>query len=411
MARIKSLFFKNVLTLFKGNVLFQLTIILTLIFLARHYSVEQIGRYAVFISIISIISTIAPGRLEMAIMLPKEDKKAFNIFISSLLIIFLVSFIFLLVSFFFSMYNVFFTEANGFVGLVVFFGIIFAALTLLQIQYLNRFERFNIVSNGKILVALIISFLQILSVFYFKSVFSLVLAYTIGFFAGSAYYYFKLKSNTKNHIIDFNAIKPTIAEYKKFPTLNSASSLFNIIANQGPVIFIEVVYGSAISGFYSVVQRTLNAPTSLIGSAFSQVFYKKITGDLFNNHRKFMISCTKYLFIIGVLIFIAVQLLSNELYVIVFGEEYIESAKIAKVIVVFFIMRLIFVSQNAFLIAKGKLGKDLGFNIIYLFSMLLPILFCSLFNIEWYICVIIITVTGTLTFLYLAYLLFKKSNI
>lgn len=101
MMVFKSNFFRNVLILLKGNVLFQVTIVLTLIFLARYFSPEELGEYAVYISVISIVGTIAPGRLEMAIMLPENDKEAYNIFVLSIMSILFVGGIFFLCSFLF----------------------------------------------------------------------------------------------------------------------------------------------------------------------------------------------------------------------------------------------------------------------------------------------------------------------
>jgi len=409
MSLIKSLFLKNVLALFKGNVFFQVTIILTLIFLARHYTPEQIGRYAVFISIISIISTVAPGRLEMAIMLPENAQKAHNIFLSSLSIILIVCFIFLIVSLVLFSFSIFFTEFSGLIIILVVLGIFFAAINLLEIQYLNRHEMFNVVSNGKIITAIVIAFAQVLSVFYFKDVFYLVLSYMLGFLVSAVFYFIKLKPHIKKFNHNINKIKPTLLEYKSFPTLNNISSLFNIVANQGPVIFIEAVYGSAISGFYSVVQRTLNAPASLIGSAFSQVFYKKITGKTTDGEtKKFMKSSIKYLILLATVIFVVVIFFSDLLYVFVFGKEYIISAKIAKIMVLFFLVRLIFSSMSTLIIAKKKLALDLKFNIFYALSLITPILISYIYNFNYTTLFILITCSGTLCFLFLGYLLFKK---
>ena len=54
--------------------------------LTRIYGPEDFGLYAIFVAIITIFGTIVSGRYELAIMLPKNDEDAINIFGLGLLI-------------------------------------------------------------------------------------------------------------------------------------------------------------------------------------------------------------------------------------------------------------------------------------------------------------------------------------
>lgn len=409
MIKFKSVFLKNVIALFKGNVVFQATIILTLIFLSRHYSPNEIGQYAVFISIISIISTVAPGRLEMAIMLPKNEKEAYIIYRLSTISILLIALLFVIICVVLHYTGIYFSLKEIMFIPLLCLGIVCVALNVLQIQFLNRLEHFKVVSNGKIICALVITSLQVLSALSFKHVFALVFSYVLGFTISALYYNNILRDYISGYNCSKVEMKLTLKRYQNFPKINNLSSLFNIIANQGPVIILEIVYGSAISGFYAVAQRTLNAPSSLVGMAFSQVFYKKVTNEVSSQKTKaFMFDSLKYLCLISIAILLVIMLFSDFLYVMVFGKEYIISAKMARVLIVFYILRLLFNSMISLIIAKDKLGLDLMFNIIYAFGLLTPALFGWLFNLEWLTVVYMMSVNGALCFLYLGYLLFKK---
>lgn len=409
MIIIKSIFLKNVIALFKGNVAFQGALILTLIFLSRHYLPNEIGEYAVFVSIVSIVSTIAPGRLEMAIMLPNEEKEAYVVYRLSTISILLVASLFLIICTLLYYFGIYFNNEEVIFIPLLFLGLIFVAFNVLQIQFLNRLGYFKTVSNGKIICALIIAMLQVLSVLLFKSVFVLALSYVFGFFVSTIYYGHKLHKYINKHNCTNIELRNTLKRYQKFPKINNLSSLFNIIANQGPVIVIELVYGSEISGFYAVAQRTLNAPSSLIGMAFSQVFYKKVTSETsIVKTKAFMLNALKYLCAIALVIFFVIMLFSDFLYTFVFGEQYILSAKMARILVVFFLFRLMFNSMISLIIAKNKLGLDLIFNIIYSLALLLPVLICWIFDLEWLTAVYIMSINGAICFLYLGYLLFKK---
>ena len=76
----QSEFSQNVLTLMTGSTLSQAIPIAVSPILTRLYKPEDFGLYAIFVAIITIIGTIVSGRYELAIILPKKDEDAINIF-------------------------------------------------------------------------------------------------------------------------------------------------------------------------------------------------------------------------------------------------------------------------------------------------------------------------------------------
>ena len=86
--RIKSQseFYHNVLTLMTGSTLSQSIPIAISPILTRIYTPEEFGVYAIFLAIVTIFGTIISGRYELAIMLPKKDEDAINIFALGLVI-------------------------------------------------------------------------------------------------------------------------------------------------------------------------------------------------------------------------------------------------------------------------------------------------------------------------------------
>ena len=88
-----SQFVKNIALLLSGNIIGQLISILASILLTRLYSPNDFAVLAYFLTITGIISVIAGGRYELAIMLPKENVKANALYLIS--IIFTVTFTFL----------------------------------------------------------------------------------------------------------------------------------------------------------------------------------------------------------------------------------------------------------------------------------------------------------------------------
>ena len=98
----KSEFSRNVLTLMTGTTIAQAIPIAISPILTRIYTPEDFGVFALYMSVASILSVIAAGRYELAIMLPKKDEDAINIVALSILISFFISFISFLVIFLFN---------------------------------------------------------------------------------------------------------------------------------------------------------------------------------------------------------------------------------------------------------------------------------------------------------------------
>jgi O-antigen/teichoic acid export membrane protein len=82
----KSNFTKHVLILVSGTVIAQAISILVTPILTRLYTPEEFGLFAIFVAISSVLGSIANGRFELALLLPKVDKNAFEVFKLGLII-------------------------------------------------------------------------------------------------------------------------------------------------------------------------------------------------------------------------------------------------------------------------------------------------------------------------------------
>lgn len=92
----KSDFSHNVLTLMTGTTIAQAIPIAISPILTRIYTPEDFGVFALFLAIVGFFSVIASGRYEQAILIPKKDEDAINIFALGFIIICSIS-LFLLI--------------------------------------------------------------------------------------------------------------------------------------------------------------------------------------------------------------------------------------------------------------------------------------------------------------------------
>ena len=88
-----STFVSNVVTLSTGTIIAQALGILAAPILSRLFAPEAFGVLGLFTAISGIIGAMVCLRYDLAIMLPRQDKKAVNLFAGSLLSAALISFL------------------------------------------------------------------------------------------------------------------------------------------------------------------------------------------------------------------------------------------------------------------------------------------------------------------------------
>lgn len=405
-----NIFFKNVYLLLRGNMLFQIITILTLTQITRIFSSNSIGVYVVFCSVTTILGSISTGRLELALMLPKSKLEANNIYVtgrSLSLIIGALSFLFIIANIFFG-----FFERIGLVYLFLPLTIVLLGNSLLQNQLLNRNEKFKEAGAGKVVFGLATSIFQLSFGFFINDELILIIGYFIGLLSMNLYFHLSLKSIITVNFISVNRFKVILFQNKLFPTINNLGSFFNLFANQGPVILIESFFGATLAAYFSIVQKSLNAPSSLLSRAFSDVFFKKVT-DVNSTSveiRVFVKKTLKYFALIVFVSTIVIVFFGEFLYSNIFGEEYIASAAIAKIMILFFMIRFVVTSLNSIVIAKGWLKSDLKFNIYLFLSQVVPLLVGYYCGITINIIIMAMTFLGVLTYGYLGFLVYLGIN-
>ena len=175
-------------------------------------------------------------------------------------------------------------------------------------------------------------------------------------------------------------------------------------------------FGAASVGFYSVAQKTLNAPASLLSRAFSDVFFKEVSSSKsqFNaNLEAFFVKNLKLLFLASLVILGVFFLVGKTVYIYLFGEVYIESYTMALYVIYFFLVRFIVTSMNSIVISKGLLKIDFKFNILLFVSQLIPLIIGGYLDYSIYVILPIMCVLGILAYLYLfshTYRLIKNNS-
>lgn len=360
---------KNILLLSGSTVIAQLITILVLPFLTRIYSPESFGLLSFFSSIILILGNVSAGRYENAIMLPDDEEDAQNLFIGALLYLAVFSIIiFLGFSLFNNQISAFLKSSEisfwlYFIPLFIFLYGLFLLFTNLanrKLEYKSIALNQILQNASAALVKIVLGLIKFLNS-------GLIIGQAFTYVTGNLYYIKKyfineniFKSYSKNKLVN------NLKRYKKFPLISSWSIFLNSLSRYVVNLIVPSVYSTYELGQFSLSQKLLGMPSTIIGQSVARVFFQKSNEEKKSTGQSSQIFRTTFLqlAVISVPIFCCVYFLVEPTFTFFFGEKWIDSAKYAKVLIPMFCIRFIASPLTRVLIVFEKYYYELFLQII-----------------------------------------------
>ena len=401
----KSEFSRNVLTLMTGTTIAQAIPIAISPILTRLYTPEDFGVFALFISITSILGSISAGRYELAIMLPKKDEDAINIFALGFIITSFISLSLLILVIIFNDYFVKLLNNEEiklwlyFVPIAVFFTGIYNILNYFN----NRKKYYKDISNATILKSIITAIIQLSVGFLKGGVSGLISGQLISqMFANIRLFKNVFKDKILISKISKIKIIALAKRYKNFPKFSMWSGLLNIASLQIPILILTVFFGATIVGFYALSHRLLSMPMSFIGSSIGQVFYQKSVEIKNNRHMLSELTFNTYkkLFLIGILPFSIITVFGDYLFAFVFGSSWITAGEYAQVLAIWILFVFITSPLTNLFSTLEKQKEGLYFNIAIFLSRIIVLLIGGLILQNAYYTILIYGIVGAIFWMF-----------
>ena len=412
----QSEFSRNVLTLMTGTTIAQAIPVAISPILTRIYTPEDFGVFALFIAISTIFGSIANGRYELAIMLPKKDEDAINIFALGFIITSAISILLLV---FVLMFNKHFTTLlnNNEIGIWLYFipiAVFFIGLFNILNYFNNRRKNYKDLRNATVIKSIVLAIVQ-LSIGLLKQGAS-------GLISGQIVSQFFANTRLLKNIISDKLLISKISKvkmialakrYKNFPKFSMWAGLANTLSTQLINILITLFYSISTLGFYSLVQRVLILPSSLIGGSIGQVFFqeatkeKQQTGTVTHSFN----ATLKKLIIIGIIPFGILYFTVEELFAFIFGEEWRIAGVYAGIMMPLFYIRF-FVSPLTIMniiFPKNHIGLYWQIGLLILHTIILVISSILSFSFEIYL--YIMTGIISLYYLFILYIVSTYNNL
>jgi O-antigen/teichoic acid export membrane protein len=372
----KSEFSQNVLTLMTGTTIAQAIPIVISPILTHIYTPESFGVFAIYISIVSIISVIATGRYETAIMHPKKDEDAINILVLSIVISFFISLISLMLVFIFNT-NITNILNNQEISAWLYLIPISVLLTGIYQSFnywSNRKKKYRRLATNKVVQSTTTVTSNIAIGLNSSSASGLIIGQILGQSISVSILGKLIWKEDKSifHYIKKKKIIFLAYKYIQYPKKSAVGAFFNAIANQAEILLLGIFYSSHFLGLFYFVSRFVNIPKQFLSSSIWQVFLSN-TGhdikDVFNAKyfkQKKIILYTTFPIIYGIFIY-------PDLFVFIFNETWKEATKFILPLIIAMHINFIVASFSLFTIINRP-DAEMKFNIYLAFFKVFSIL-------------------------------------
>tara|TARA_B100000575_G_scaffold184891_1_gene148761 strand:- start:546 stop:1808 length:1263 start_codon:yes stop_codon:yes gene_type:complete len=409
---VSSSFLRNVITLSAGMGLASFISFCFLFILTRLFTPEEFGKWDVFMRIIQLVAILFTLRLEMTIVLPKDQKEANKVSLLSLVILSLLSFLSLIIFFLFHDYF------NSLIGnpfdswwlILIPLGGFFLGFYNILLNWNSRFENYKKISKSNVIHSFVSSPLS--AALYFLGALGLILGQI---FARVIAVYFLIQNFfseiKKVKFSEFlNSSKNLIKKYKSFPLFEIPQSLLQRFSNDIIFYFTAFAFGGATVGILSVSEKILAKPLNIISESFKVAFYQRLTIE--KNKTTFFLKSVLGMFFFGVLAVCLIYFIPVDVFKFLLGDnDWVKVGLYIKIISPLVLSRFVFV------MASGAIAYRLKNHITLLWRILYCVLLIILFScIKWDSdeeLLLIYSVLGALMYLFLGILSFfvlKKNN-
>lgn len=378
-------FLGNVLTLLTGTIVAQAIPMAVSPILTRIYSPDDFGIFALYTSIISVIAVLANARYELAIMIPKKEKEALGLLVLSIIFaVFISLFLFIFIVLFHAKIVLFL----GNPGISDWLYVVPLSILLTGIYqpfnyWSNRKMQYKRLSSNRMYQSLITAGTNLIigpvKVGPFGLIFGNIFAQLL------ATYHLALKSVKHDRILikktSIHHFLKLMKRYDQFPKYAIGSGLLNSTSVQLPIFILSSVFSGTVVGYYSLSNRVLNMPMSILGNAVAQVFFQtsaRLSHNDINKLKEVTLNTYKKMLYIGVVPLSIIFAFGDHIFALVFGSQWNIAGQYARLLSPWLL--LVFVSSplsNIYTVLE-KQREGFLFNLFLFISRVLSLLIGAL---------------------------------
>ncbi len=387
---LKSEFKRNVFTLIKGSTLAQTIPIIITPIIARLYTTDEFGVLELYTSLFVILSIIATGRYELAIMTPKKDEDGENICYLSIFITLIFSTLCLLIVIIFNknITNILKEPSISFwlylLPLSIFFTGVYQNLNYLS----NRKKKYNVMALAKVIQSGTTSGMKLLFGILKYSSGGLILGLITGQFAGMFIFIKKIFFNRKKEFSEIKNlkvknIKKVAKDYIEHPKYLIISHSLASFYMQIPIFFINNISSVSTVGLYSMAYKLTYLPVILIANSISDVFRQEATEYY---HRvgvfdKILLKTFWRTFTLSIIPFILAYFYIDDMFRLFLGEKWLIAGQYAKIMIIYSFFSFIVIPVDKAALIINKTTYLLAWHIFRFISTIIVVCISYFFHL------------------------------
>lgn len=354
-----------------GNMIAQAISFVAIPIITRLYTPDQYGVFSVYFSVTMILYPASTLQYHSAIMLPKKDEDAVNLFALCVLAVALLS-LTLVPGLLLTGQSVGLIDLHGTHKLMwlIPIGVFIQGVGEAVDFWSLRKQSYNGIALSRIGAAVTDRSIGVAS----ESLFQLgALGLVLGRLVGPLVMTVVLISASirpavkqMRRALSISEMKRLAIRYKRFPVFSSWAALLQTSANQAPVLLLALMFSPAVAGLYGLAVRVVRLPAMLLADAVGRAYFQRAServahGLAIGRETVEMFSIMLYLGLFPTLI---LAYFGGTFFSLVFGTQWLESGVYVQILVVvflgLFVNRAIAVLFDVFEKQKERLTYDIG---------------------------------------------------
>ncbi|WP_171030942.1 MULTISPECIES: lipopolysaccharide biosynthesis protein [Pseudomonas] len=354
---------RNVITLMTGTALGQAIPVAISPLLTRLYSPAEFGVFALYMALVAVLSVLATGRYELAIMVPRSERSAAAIVALAIACCAGVSALLLLIILVFhDQLVVLFNLAGSTYWLYwVPLSVMLMGANQSLNYWCNRHAYYKRMSTTRIAQNTGMSTAHVALGYGGLGMLGLIIGAVLGYLTAFSLLFLasgRRKLFTGMSIARMHKMARRHVDFPKFLVLAHG---FNMASFQSPVVLLGSFFGSSVAGFFMLTQRVIGAPMSIVAGAIGDVFRQQAseryarTGECVALYRKTFVR----LLILSLPPFAVFYVVAPDFFAWVFGEAWRVSGEYARVLAPMLFFQFITSPLSCLFFIAGKQRLDL----------------------------------------------------
>lgn len=351
-----------------GTVLGAAATILSAPIISRLYEPSTFGMFAVYMSLLAIVTPVASLRYEMAIPIEKDDIKAANILVVSISIALLTSLIAVGIAIWHPSLASQFAKDPGAKRYLVLLPIAFCCTAVYQVlaSWAVRSRAFPQIARTRVSQSMGCAGVQLSVGILTGSTWGLFFGDLVSRAGGTGLLLSHLLRTWPTSALSLQTALAAMRRYVRFPLFTTLASVLTMAGSQLPVLILSRSFGLEVAGWYALTSRVLGTPGSLIGQAIGQAFLGH-GADL--KHQKDELramteSTAAWVFVVGLPVFIFISMEGKELFAALFGARWAVAGIYAEHLAPMFCLWMVASPLNHLLTIREWQGTTVGFSFL-----------------------------------------------